>query len=127
MIAWRAAGPIATAVGAAGSVALMVHAGRDAPPLLLLMMSCWVVSPFAALAAAEAISVRWAAMTRAALSRAALVVTLVTLAVYGIIAASPTRTQTPFFVMVPPASWGAIALYLFFSWKRAPRRMSGSA
>ncbi|HEY0778970.1 MAG TPA: hypothetical protein VGD56_13450, partial [Gemmatirosa sp.] len=54
--------------GAAGSVALMLRAGRHQPSgLLLALFGEWVLAPFVALAAAATASVRWAALTRVTL------------------------------------------------------------
>jgi hypothetical protein len=54
--------------GAAGSVALMLHAGRrQQSRVLVLLFAIWVVSPFIAAVIANSVSKRWPVGTRAAL------------------------------------------------------------
>ncbi len=102
----QAAARIAVLAGAAGSVGLMLHAGRHAPRLLVVLFTIWVLSPFVAFALANVVSKRWSVLTRATLHGAMLVVTLGSLAVYGADALSPPRAQAAFvFVVVPAASW----------------------
>jgi hypothetical protein len=108
----RAAALIAVLVGAIGSVGLMLHAGH--PPLFLrVLFAIWVLSPFAVLMLAAMASTRWPVLTRAALHGLMLVVTLGTLAIYGVVSLGPPRAQTAFvFVVVPPASWLLTAVVL---------------
>jgi hypothetical protein len=108
----RAAALVAVAAGAAGSLGLMLIAGH--PPLFLrLLFAIWVLSPFAALAAAHAVSSHWSRPTRATLYSLTLAVTLVSLSIYGTVALGPPRPQEAFvFVVVPPASWLLIAVAL---------------
>jgi hypothetical protein len=109
-----AAALIAVLVGAAGSVGLMLRAGHRNPSrLLLLLFAFWVLSPFAALVVAHALSSRWSVLTRTTLYSLMLLLTLGTLAIYGYVALGPPRAQTAFvFVVIPPASWllGAIVI-----------------
>jgi hypothetical protein len=108
----RAAALIAVLAGAVGSVGLMLHAGH--PPLFLrVLFAIWVLSPFTVLILAEMASKRWSVLTRAALHGLMLVVTLGTLAIYGVVSLGPPRAQTAFvFVVVPPASWLLTAIVL---------------
>ncbi len=103
----RAATLSALLVGAGGSVALMLRAGRrNTSPLLIVLFACWVLSPFIALAFAAIASKRWSTRTRVTLYGIILVVTLGSLALYGAVALGPPRTRTAsVFVVVPPASW----------------------
>jgi hypothetical protein len=102
----QAAALIAVLAGAVGSVGLMLHAGRNAPRLLIVLFAIWVLSPFIALALANVVSKRWSVLTRATLYSVMLVVALGSLAVYGADALRPPRAQAAFvFVVVPPASW----------------------
>ena len=56
----RAAALIAVLAGAAGSVGLMLHAGRhNASRILLALFALWVLSPFMALLLVNVISKRW--------------------------------------------------------------------
>jgi len=105
----RGAARIALLVGAAGSVALMFQAGYrgrgNPPPFLMLLFTGWVLAPYAALAAAGVRGRRWPTLARAALDVVALVIALVSLAIYGYVAFGPPRAQVaPAFVMVPPLS-----------------------
>ena len=43
---------VALVIGAAGSIALMLQAGRNSPRLLVVLFMMWVLSPFVVLAAA---------------------------------------------------------------------------
>ena len=91
--------------GAASALALMLRAGRRTPRFLLVVFVFWVLSPFAALAWANMVSTRWPAMTRTALYWATLVVTRVSVAIYGGLIKPPAGSPGAFvFVAVPPAS-----------------------
>jgi ACR3 family arsenite efflux pump ArsB len=114
----RAVALVALLVGALGSVALMLHAGRrkDSPRLLLALFAIWVLSPFVALVLANIVSKGWSVITRATLYGAMLVLTLGSLAIYGDVALGPLRAKTAFvFVVVPPASWLLIATVVSIS------------
>jgi hypothetical protein len=108
----RAAALVAVAAGAAGSLGFMLIAGH--PPLFLrVLFAIWVLSPFAALVAAHAVSTRWSRPTRSTLYSVMLAVALVSLSIYGAVALGPPRPQEAFvFVVVPPASWLLIAVAL---------------
>jgi len=108
----RVAGLIALLVGAAGSVGLMLYAGRhNDTRLLLVLFAIWVLSPFVALVLAYLLSKSWSVLTRATLYSVMLVLTLASLAIYADIALGPPRAKTAFvFVVVPPASWLLIAI-----------------
>ena len=108
----RAAALIAVLAGAAGSLGLMLHAGRrNDSRILLVLFTIWVLSPFVALVLAYVVSKRWSVLTRATLHSVMLVLTLGSLAIYGDVALGPPRAKTAFvFVVVPPASWLLIAI-----------------
>jgi hypothetical protein len=102
---------IAVVVGAVGSLALMLRAGRSTPRLLLVCFAVWVLSPFVALAWANMVSKRWPVLTRVTLYCVTLVVTLGALAFYGGVILPPAGSARAFvFVAVPPASWLLIAI-----------------
>ena len=67
---------IAVLAGTVGSIGLMLHAGRNAPRLLIVLFAIWVLSPFVALALANGVSKRWSVLTRATLYSVMLVVAL---------------------------------------------------
>ena len=100
----RCASRIALLIGAAGSVALMLIAGRhNNSRLLLAMFTVWVISPYVALAA---VNIRSRSTSiRRAIRILTLVITVAALAVYALIAFGPPRQKTaPAFVIVPPVS-----------------------
>lgn len=122
----RTAALIAVLAGAVGSFGLMLRAGRTAPPVLLVLFTPWVLSPFVALVWANAVSKRWSDLTRATLYGVMLVVALGSLAVYVADALWPRSAQPAFvFVMVPPLSWllmaGALSITAFISVRRSRR------
>ncbi len=108
----RVAAQIAVLAGAAGSLGLMLHAGRrNDSRILLVLFAIWVLSPFMALVLANVVSKRWSVLTRATLYSLTLVLTLGSLAIYGDVALGPPRAKTAFvFVVVPPASFLLIAI-----------------
>jgi pimeloyl-ACP methyl ester carboxylesterase len=63
----RSSANIAVALGAAGSIGLLLRAGQRTPRLLLVLMAIWVLSPFIALIWASLVSKHWSRPTRAAL------------------------------------------------------------
>lgn len=101
-----AAARIALWVGAAGSLVLMLYAGRSNRHILITVLFIfWVLAPFVALAWAERMAGAWPSATRATLHTATLTITAVSLAIYGYRAAFPPRTTGAFlFVIVPPVS-----------------------
>jgi len=108
----RAAALVAVVAGAAGSVGFMLRAGRRNPSrLLILGFLIWVLSPFVGLLWADIVSNRWSVVPRATLYGVMLILTLVSLAIYGNVAFGPPRPQAAFsFIVVPAASWLAIAI-----------------
>jgi hypothetical protein len=95
----RAAALIAVLAGAAGSVGLMLRAGRrNDSRLLLLLFAIWVLSPFMALILAHVVSKRWSVLTRAALYSVMLAVTLGSLAIYGDVALGPPQGEERFLI-----------------------------
>ena len=112
LVLLRAAGLVAVATGAAGSLGFMLMAGHP-PWFLRVLFAIWVLSPLVALVAAHAASARWSRLTRTTLYSLMLAVTVVSLGIYGTVALSPPRPQEAFvFVVVPPASWLLIAVAL---------------
>jgi membrane-associated HD superfamily phosphohydrolase len=112
----RLRGPalIAALTGAAGSVGLLLRAGRrNDSRLLMVLMAMWVLSPFVALVWAHMVSKRWPVLTRSTLYSLMLVLTVASLAIYSDAVVSPPKAQGAFvFVVVPPVSWllAAVAL-----------------
>ncbi len=108
----RAAARIAVVVGALGSVTLMLYAGRsNRHYLVTVLFIIWVLAPFVALALARRMSEAWSAVTRTTLYAVTLIVTALSLAIYGYRAVFPPRSTGAFvFVIVPPLS---VLLLLF--------------
>lgn len=126
----RAVALIAVVTGAAGSLGLMLRAGRSTPRFLLVIFVFWVLSPFAALAWANVVSKRWSVLTRAALYCVTLVVTLGSLAFYAELVAPPAGSPNAFvFVIVPPVSCLLLAIVVpvaAFTSRRLSRRGEGA-
>lgn len=103
---------ISVLIGAAGSVGFTLRAGQRNPSrLLIALFIIWVLSPFVAMVFANFISNDWSDFTRATLHSIALILSLVSLAIYGQVALGPPRAKTAFvFVVVPPLSWLVMAL-----------------
>ena len=102
----RITGLLALAIGGPGAVGLTLYTGRRNPSALLMaVFAIWVLAPFAALAAADAMSKAWSAVTRTALYVLMILTAFVTLGVYGYVAFGPSRPQPAFwFLIVPPGS-----------------------
>lgn len=115
----RTAARIAIPAGAAGSLALMVYAGRrNSSRILLLLFTLWVLAPFLAAAGLNLRSKRWPVLTRAALYTVTLVVALGSLAAYGAVAWHPPKQQAAFpFVVVPLISWLLMAAVPIAAWR----------
>src|SRR5258705_12002203 len=97
---------VAAAVGAVGSLALMLYAGRaNLRVLVTVLFVFWVLAPLVALAWADRMSVRWSVVTRTALHWMTLAITVGSLAIYLLRVLRPPRTTGTFvFVAVPVAS-----------------------
>jgi len=96
---------VAVVAGAAGSIGLMLYAGRRAPRLLIVLFTIWVLSPFMALLWANIVSKPWPVVTRLALYCVTPVIALSSLGIYGYAVLRSSRsTPTAVFVAVPPAS-----------------------
>ncbi len=103
----------ALAIGAAGSLALMMYAGRHNPSIvLILLFTGWVSSPFVALAVADRWARRWQPASRAAFYGVMFAVSLGSLLVYAFDALRPRPQAAFFYVLVPPTCWiiGAVIL-----------------
>ena len=105
--ALRRAARLAVAVGAAGSVALTLYAGRhNDSRILRFLFAAWVVSPFLAAGTADLVSKHWSALTRATLHIVTLVLTPASLAVYAATAFGRTAMKTgSVFLVGPLACW----------------------
>jgi hypothetical protein len=97
---------IAVRIGAVASVGLMLYAGRRNNSVVLSgLFTIWVLSPFVILILVNAFSGRWSVLTRKALYTVMLIVTVVTMALYGYVVLRPPKSTGAFmFVIVPPLS-----------------------
>ncbi len=97
----------ASVVGAVGSVALTLYAGRaNNLPFLMILMSGWVLAPFMGYALASKYAGRWAASTRAALDGVIVLVAVGSLVLFARGALRPPASKpAAVFVAVPIAAW----------------------
>jgi len=114
----------AAVIGALGSVALTLYAGRNNNlPLLMVLMAGWVFAPFFGYAVASRFSGRWSTSTRAALDVTILMITVAALTIYTRDVLRPPPSQSArVYVAVPIVSWLlllAVALAGFLSGRRA--------
>ena len=102
---------LALMLGGAGSVALLLYAGRRNPSLLLtLLMALWVLAPFAIVGVALWRSRRWPTAVATAVARVSVGLALASFALYAIDALRPFSAKAAFmFVLVPPVS-GVVAV-----------------
>jgi len=110
--ALRTVALVAAVVGGVGSIAFILRVGhRNKSIVLLAMFVLWDVAPFVGLLLAHRASRLWASSARAALYWVTLLVTLASLAIYGVVALGPPRPKpASWFLLVPVASWLLIAL-----------------
>jgi hypothetical protein len=98
----RTAALIALIAGAAGSVGFMLLVGhQNRSGILLTLFSLWVLSPFVLLLWADAVAGR---ANRPSLYGMMVIVTAVSLGVYGYVAASPRAVKNAFPFLVTPAA-----------------------
>jgi predicted dienelactone hydrolase len=100
-----------TLTGAAGSVSLMLLAGRQNDSrFLLILFALWVLSPFAVIFLLARIMNRFSTLMRLAVAGLALVLAAGPPAIYANVAAAPLGSKVAFpFIVVPLGSWFLIA------------------
>lgn len=101
----RAAARIAVVIGAVGSLALMFRSIHRNPSRLLIgIFVVWVLAPFGALAAADAMSTSWSKLTRSTLHAVMVIAALAALGLFGADAIWPRKAQAAFvYIAAPPA------------------------
>ena len=114
---------VAAVIGAVGSVALTLYAGRSNNlPFLMVLMAGWVFAPFFGYAVASRLSGRWSPSTRAVLDVVILTITVAALAIYARDVLRPPQSQgARVYVAVPVVSWMlllAVAVAGFLSGRR---------
>ena len=116
---------VAAVVGAVGSVALTLYAGRNNNlPFLMILMSGWVFAPFMGYALASRYSGGWVSSTRALFDGIIVVVAVVSVLAYARGALRPPGSKpAAIFVGVPIAAWllmlVAVALGALISRRRS--------
>lgn len=108
----RRAALIAVLAGAGASLAFMLRAShRQNSRVLLLLFGIWVLFPFITAVWAYVVSNGWTVVVRVPLYMVMLVVSLVSLSIYGGVAFRHLRAKVGFvFLVVPLASWLVIAI-----------------
>jgi hypothetical protein len=97
---------VAAVIGAVGSVALTLYAGRSNNlPFLMVLMAGWVFAPFFGFALASTISARWSPAARTALDVGIAVIAVAALGIYARDALQPPPRRAVVYVLVPIVSW----------------------
>jgi len=127
MTALRTMARLAVAVGAIGSVALMLYIGRrNQHYWLLVMFVVWDAAPFLALGFLDFYAARWSAATRAALYIVTLTVTVVSLGAYVDVVVRPRPQPAALFLIMPVVAWllmaAAVPMTEYLSRKQSPGR-----
>jgi len=120
----RAVARTVLAVGAAGSLALMISAGRHNRSIVLILLFIgWVSSPFIALAVLDRWTMRWSPTTRSVFYWLMAAAAAGSLGVYVFDALRPRPQAAFFYVLVPPATWviGGVVLALAAAMSRRSR------
>jgi|SRR5438445_1814771 len=110
----RAVTLVAAVVGAVGAIVFVLRVGhRNKSIILVAMFVIWDVAPFVGLLLAHRASRLWASTSRMALYWVTLLVTLASLAIYGVVALGPPRPKpASWFLILPVVSWLLIAAVL---------------
>jgi hypothetical protein len=97
---------VAAVIGAVGSVALTLYAGRSNNlPFLMVLMAGWVFAPFFGFALASKVSARWSPTARTALDVGIVVIAVAALGIYARDALQPPPRRAVVYVLVPIVSW----------------------
>jgi len=97
----------AAVVGAVGTVALTLYAGRgNGLPFLMILMAGWVFAPFFGFALASRFTTQWPAGARMALDLTIVVIAMLSLVIYARDAFGPAHAQrATAYVAVPIVAW----------------------
>jgi hypothetical protein len=123
-LALRGPATIATALGALGSLGLLMHAaGPGVSHVLMFVMTIWTVAPFAALELARRL---FRSISPAPIFVLAFVIATGSLVIYGIDAVRPLSSKAAFpYVVVPLSSWALMAVTVLTARLR-PNRNNGT-
>ena len=106
MKSFHTAARVAAVIGAVGSVALTLYAGRSNNlPFLMVLMAGWVFAPFFGFALASKVSARWSPAARTALDVGIVVIAVAALGIYARDALQPPPRRAVVYVLVPIVSW----------------------
>jgi hypothetical protein len=105
---------IIIAIGAFGSVVLVLLAGRNSKQYLLqLLFAIWVFSPFGILWMIKKFSKRWSAFTQSIFYGVIFFISVSSLVLYMIVGINPPSSNLAFpFLIIPFVSWLFILLVL---------------
>lgn len=119
----RSVAVVARWLGALASLALTLYAGRHNRSILLVtLFAGWTLLPYFGLIAAGRLAQRTPPGIASAIHAAALLLALVPPAIYAVVSIlAPGRPATFAFLMVPAASWLAIATLLIAARLNKPR------
>ena len=99
-------GAIVAIIGAAGSLSLLMAAGRHTPVGLLILFIGWVALPFAALTAANFYATQWFSLVKTPLLIISVLIALASLFIYGWVTLwPPSSTPARTWLLVPAFSW----------------------
>jgi len=108
---------LAAIVGAVGSVALTLYAGRSSPQqFVMVLMAGWVFAPYFGYALARQFSARWSAGTRSALDVIIVVIAAAAVAIYARDALQPPPRRAGPYVLVPIVSWLILLVAAVAGW-----------
>jgi hypothetical protein len=104
---------VALLAGAAGSIALMMHAAAHQQSIvLILLFTGWVLSPFLGLAMVNMRARRWQPATQSALFGVMISVAFISLSIYALQAKFPEMKAGFIYLVVPAGCWVLIAMAL---------------
>lgn len=97
-------------IGAAVSIALFLVARQQAPILLVVLFVGWILAPFVALLFAHYLAKRWTSLTQNVLYCVILMVSAVSLAIYGYQVIWPRQSTPAFYWVAVPLASGLLAI-----------------
>ncbi|HWG21986.1 MAG TPA: hypothetical protein VG225_15755 [Terracidiphilus sp.] len=114
----------AVLVGAAGSLACTLFAGRHNHSMVLVtIFAVWVLSPFAGMYASNRVSRRASGRSRDSLHAASVILSICSLAIYAVEAIHPPLHNTAWaFLMVPGVMWLIIGIDFLIAARISRRR-----
>ena len=126
---FRPAALVTGVIGAIGSVAFTLYAGRhNESRFLILLFVGWVLSPFVALVVAQRIRKNWPERVRASIEILTLLVTVVSLGAYATVTWGPPRPKpAAVFLLVPALCWFLIGFVVLRAARRSHTRSGANS